>query len=68
MAAEGHERQFQAPELSARYRFGQETFAEAAGNDEVAPRADSAASVYKASRRSFASFKSAVSKPSVKRS
>jgi hypothetical protein len=35
----GHEGQFPAPEPSARYRFGQETFAGTRGNERDAPKA-----------------------------
>jgi hypothetical protein len=36
----GHEGQFPAPEPSARYRFGQETFAGTRGNERDAPIPD----------------------------
>jgi hypothetical protein len=39
MTALGHEGQFPAPEPSARYRFGQETFAGTRGNERDAPEA-----------------------------
>jgi len=39
MAGLGHERQFPAPELSARYRFGQGTFSRMRGIERDAPKA-----------------------------